>query len=105
PSGDSIEHSTPQTEAIVIDRKVFDAALADRAERAGATVQIGERITSVRVVDDGVWLTTSRERRIAARACVLACGANYALHKRLGLRPPAVHFQAAAITRAAGRPR
>jgi digeranylgeranylglycerophospholipid reductase len=97
PSGDSIEHSTPQTEAIVIDRKVFDAALADRAERAGATVQVGERITSVRVTDDGVWLTTSSERRIAARACVLACGANYALQKKLGLGTPVMHLQSAQI--------
>jgi digeranylgeranylglycerophospholipid reductase len=97
PSGDSIEHSTPQTEAIVIDRKVFDGALADRAERAGATVQVGERITSVRVTDDGVWLTTSGERRVAARACVLACGANYALQKRLGLGTPVMHLQSAQI--------
>lgn len=97
PSGDSIEYSTSQIEAIVIDRKVFDAALGDRAERAGATVQVGERITSVRVTDDGVWLTTSSERRIAARACVLACGANYALQKRLGLGTPVMHLQSAQI--------
>jgi len=97
PSGDSIEYSTPQVEAIVIDRRVFDASLGDRAERAGATLHVGQRIRSVRVTDDGVWLTTSSERRIAARACVLACGANYALQKRLGLGTPVMHLQSAQI--------
>jgi digeranylgeranylglycerophospholipid reductase len=97
PSGASIEYSTPQVEAIVIDRQAFDAALSDRAERAGATVQVGERISNVRVTDDGVWLTTSGERRIAAKACVLACGANYALQKRLGLGTPVMHLQSAQI--------
>lgn len=97
PSGASIEYSTPQVEAIVIDRKAFDAALSDRAERAGATVQVGERISNVRVTDDGVWLTTSSERRIGAKACVLACGANYALQKRLGLGTPVMHLQSAQI--------
>jgi digeranylgeranylglycerophospholipid reductase len=97
PSGESIEYSTPQVEAIVIDRRVFDAALGERAERAGAVLQVGERISGVRVTDDGVWLTTSSEQRIAARACILACGANYALQKRLALGTPMMHLQSAQI--------
>src|SRR5690348_2648817 len=97
PSGESIEYSTPQVEAIVIDRRVFDAALAERAERAGAVLQVGERISGVRVTDDGVWLTTSSEQRIAARTCILACGANYALQKRLALGTPMMHLQSAQI--------
>jgi len=97
PSGASIEHSTPQVEAIVIDRKAFDAALSARAERAGVTVLVGERISGVRVTDNGVWLTTSGGRRSVAKACVLACGANYALQKRLGLGTPIMHLQSAQI--------
>jgi digeranylgeranylglycerophospholipid reductase len=97
PSGGSIEYSTPQIEAIVIDRKVFDAALSDRAEQAGVTVCVGERITDVDVSDDRVTLTTSNERAIEAKACVLACGANYALQKRLGLGTPVMHLQSAQI--------
>src|SRR5262249_2914213 len=97
PAGASIEYSTPETEAIVIDRKVFDAALGDRAVRAGATLQVGERIPTIRVTDDRVWLSTSDERRIGARTCVLACGANYALQKRLGLGTPVMHLQSAQI--------
>src|SRR4051812_48467367 len=97
PSGASIDYSTPQVEALVIDRKAFDVALSQRAERAGATLQVGERITNVRVTDTGVWITTAGERRIAAKACVLACGANYSLQKRLGLGTPVMHLQSAQI--------
>lgn len=97
PSGASIEYSTPQVEAVVIDRKAFDAALCDRATRAGAAVHVGERVTSLRLTDDSVSLTTSSERRISARACVLACGANYAFQKRLGLGTPVMHLQSAQI--------
>src|SRR6476659_5254690 len=47
PAGASIEYSTSQTEAIVIDRRVFDASLSERAQRAGALVQMGERIVDI----------------------------------------------------------
>ena len=102
PSGASIEYSTPDVEAIVIDRRAFDRALSDRAQMAGATVQVGERITDVQVSAAGVTLTTATDRRIVARACVLACGANYSLQKRLGLGFPAMHLQSAQIEVPAG---
>ena len=97
PSGASIAYSTPEVEAIVIDRKAFDLALSDRAEQAGARVHVGERITDVQVSDACTTLTTATERRFNARACVLACGANYALQKRLGLGIPTMHLQSAQI--------
>jgi digeranylgeranylglycerophospholipid reductase len=97
PSGNSIEYSTPQTEAVVIDRRVFDEALSRRAEDAGAVVKVGERITDVRVGDDDVRLVTASGRHVRARACILACGANYALQKRLGLGVPVMHLQSAQI--------
>jgi digeranylgeranylglycerophospholipid reductase len=104
PSGAAIEYSTPQVEAVVIDRKGFDVALSQRAERAGATLQVGERITGIKVTDDGVILTTGSERKLAAKACVLACGANYALQKRLGLGTPVMHLQSAQIEVPASEP-
>ena len=97
PSGTCIEYSTPQTEAIVIDRRAFDASLSERAQRAGAALFVGERVTDVRVTDDQVTLTTAGDERVTARACVLACGANYALQKRLGLSTPIMHLQSAQI--------
>src|SRR5437763_10572977 len=38
PSGGTIAYSTPEVEAIVIDRRIFDHAMSERAERAGASV-------------------------------------------------------------------
>lgn len=97
PSGASIEYSTPQTEAIVIDRRVFDSSLSERAQRAGAVVFVGERIVDVRITEQHVALRTSSNRSLVAFACILACGANYALQKRLGLGRPIMHLQSAQI--------
>jgi geranylgeranyl reductase family protein len=104
PSGDSIEYSTPQTEAIVIDRGAFDLALSRRAESAGAVVRLGDRITDVRVTHDEVRLTTASGTHTTAGACILACGANYALQKRLGLGMPVMHLQSAQIEVPAAEP-
>jgi geranylgeranyl reductase family protein len=97
PSGDSIEYSTAQPEAIVIDRRAFDNALSRRAESAGVTLRVGERITDVRVSHDAVRLTMASGELFTAHACILACGASYALQKRLGLGMPVMHMQSAQI--------
>jgi digeranylgeranylglycerophospholipid reductase len=97
PSGGSIEYSTAQTEAIVIDRPAFDRALSTRAESAGAVISVGERITDVRVLHEEVRLTTARGTHMTVKAAVLACGANYALQKKLGLGMPVMHLQSAQI--------
>src|SRR5581483_3673447 len=41
PSGITVSHSTPTPLAAVIDRGVFDRALADRAAEAGAELRHG----------------------------------------------------------------
>src|SRR5262249_28038035 len=43
PSGASIEYSPPAVEAVVVDRRLLDAVLSDRAVEAGARVQVGVR--------------------------------------------------------------
>src|ERR671922_759756 len=47
PSGRAFEYTTPRTEAVVIDRLVFDRALANAAVRAGASIEQGRRVTAV----------------------------------------------------------
>lgn len=96
PSGTTIEYSTPQVEAIVIDRRVFDRSLCDRAAAAGARVEIGARVTQISVDEAGITVTTDRGAT-RARACILACGANYALQKQLGLGLPSAHLQSAQL--------
>lgn len=93
PSGDTIEHSTPEVEAVVIDRARFDRRLAEDAERAGVRMRRA-RVTSVDVERDGVRLGAA-DGPASARVVVLACGANYALQRRLGLGLPRLMLQSA----------
>jgi digeranylgeranylglycerophospholipid reductase len=104
PAGHSFDYTTATTEAVVIDREVFDNALARRAESAGATVVRGHRVSAVDSTSDAVCLTLSSGEMIRARALVLACGANYAFQRRLGLGMPATFLQSAQLELPADRP-
>jgi len=87
PSGAIISHSTPVPLAAVIDRGVFDRALAARAASAGADVRVGTRVsvvetgpTAVRALVGDDWVN--------ARLLMVACGANYAFRRRFGMGLP-----------------
>ena len=75
-------------ELLAVDRAQFDRSLAEQAQRAGATVRTGARVDEIASDADGVTLL-SGARAIHARACVLACGVSYRLHRQLGLGLPA----------------
>ena len=75
-------------ELLAVDRAQFDRSLAEQAQRAGATVRTGARVDEIASDADGVTLL-SGARAIHARACVLACGVSYRLHRQLGLALPA----------------
>jgi len=96
PSGAEIEYTTPTTEAVVIDRLAFDQMLHDMAGRAGARVVAGSRVTDVEVHDSHVRVSCGAHTT-RARACILACGANYTLQRRLGLGMPGMYLQSAQI--------
>lgn len=97
PSGHSFEYTTATTEAIVIDRAKFDAALASRAELAGATMMRGRRVTAVDQAADAVRVTLADGETVTARAAVLACGANYMFQRRLGFGMPSTFLQSAQL--------
>lgn len=97
PSGRTIEHTTPHVEALAIDRLVFDRVLAAWATRAGASIVVGQRVTEVTVQPGCVRLAFGDGSVRTARACVLACGANYTLQRRLGLGMPSVFVQSAQL--------
>ena len=96
PTGDPVQYSTPAVEAVVIDRMRFDQSLAQKAAAAGVRMTAGQRVTSVDVDHDGVTVTaaTVGAAGIAGdivgrgRVCLLACGASYALQRKLGLGMP-----------------
>jgi digeranylgeranylglycerophospholipid reductase len=97
-SGRSVRVQSDRIAAAVVDRATFDAALADEALAAGARIETGVRVsridreaTAVRaIVGDG-------RRPVEARACVLACGANYRFNRPLGLGVPRVFMQSAQV--------
>jgi digeranylgeranylglycerophospholipid reductase len=93
PSGATVEHSTRRVEAVVVDRICFDRQLAEEATRAGVTVHRA-RVTGLDIDSQGVSLTAGA-LSARARVVVLACGASYALQRRLGLGLPRMMLQSA----------
>jgi digeranylgeranylglycerophospholipid reductase len=103
PAGHSFDYTTATTEAVVIDREVFDAALACRAQSAGAALVRGGRVTNIEHSAEGVTITVADREPVRARAVILACGANYAFQKRLGLGMPSTFLQSAQLELPADR--
>ena len=95
PSGHAFDYTTATTEAVVIDRATFDAALSDRASRAGATLLRGRRVTAIDPGKDAVQITCANGESLAARAVILACGANYTFQRRLGFGMPSTFLHSA----------
>jgi digeranylgeranylglycerophospholipid reductase len=90
PAGHEIVYRTRSVEAVVVDRAAFDERLADAAVRAGAHVVRGARVTGASCGADGVSIEVAGQPSRRARACVLACGGRYALHRQLGLGYPSL---------------
>src|SRR5262245_3242043 len=88
PSGLDVVYNTRTIEAVAIDRVAFDAALAERALRAGVDLRHDCRATNVRIERDGVVVRAAGQPDVRARGCILACGGRYALHRQLGLTVP-----------------
>ena len=97
PAGHSFEYTTGITEAVVIDRAVFDEALGWGATSVGASIVRGRRVINIEVAASSVRLTFAEGESVAARSVILACGANYAFQKRLGLGMPSTFLQSAQL--------
>ena len=98
--GRSIRIDGGHVSAAVVDRGLFDQALARRAADAGAVLACGVRVTDVAIAEDAVRLEATRDgapHRLRGRACVLACGAQYRFNRRLGLGIPRAYLQSAQL--------
>jgi len=104
PNGQSFSFKTDVPEAVVIDRGAFDEAMARRALSDGVTLHAASRIVSVDPGPDHIRVKKADGTEYAARACILACGANYTLHRRLGLGVPSAFMQSAQIEIPVDRP-
>jgi geranylgeranyl reductase family protein len=92
--GSSVTVRSARVNAAVIDRAAFDGALTSQAVGAGAGLCAGWRVERIDVGAAGVAITRAgSSETIEARACVLACGANYRFHAGLGLGRPQAYLQ------------
>lgn len=94
PAGHDITYGSGRVEAVVIDRHTFDQDLCETALSAGVSVEQGARATGVQIDGQGVTVKTLAGE-IRARVAVLACGANYALHRQVGLGMPRMFLHTA----------
>jgi geranylgeranyl reductase family protein len=94
PSGTVVSHSTPKPLATVIDRGVFDRALAVRAKSAGADVRLGTRVSVVETSHVTVRALVGDDW-VSARLLMVACGANYAFQRRVGMGLPRAYLHTA----------
>jgi geranylgeranyl reductase family protein len=103
PAGHQVTYSGPRVEAVVIDREMFDQDLCDSAVGAGVVIETGTRAMALQVDAGGVTVKTAGSE-IRARVAILACGANYALHRRVGLGLPRLFLHTAQLETQAERP-
>ncbi len=96
--GEPVCVSTERIQAAIVDRGPFDAALAVRARDRGAEIRTGARVDTMAVDADGVTVHVRHDAApVRARACVLACGANYRFNRQLGLGVPRAFVQTAQV--------
>lgn len=97
-NGRSVPLRSERVNATVIDRAALDRCLAARASEAGADLRCGARAEGISVTPTGVRIDVrGLATPVAARAVVLACGANYRFHRQLGLGLPEVFLQSAQV--------
>jgi geranylgeranyl reductase family protein len=95
--GTSVAVDAERAKAAVIDRAVFDQALAESSRRAGAELRSGARVRTIAIDGAGATIGVDGAGPIRARACVLACGANYRFNRQLGLGVPRAFVQSAQL--------
>lgn len=102
--GSSVSVDAEKARAVIVDRVVFDRGLAAASRDAGAELRTGTRAQSIIAGADSVSIAVADGAPVAARACVLACGANYRFNRQLGLGVPRVFLQSAQLETPFGGP-
>jgi digeranylgeranylglycerophospholipid reductase len=104
PCGQSVSFTPRAVEAVAVDRLAFDEALFRRARASGAVTTLGRRVENVTVDAHAATLHLRDGGQVRARLCILACGARYAIQRRLGLGLPSAFLQSAQLEVPAGCP-
>jgi len=104
PKGQVIHYRTEKVEAVVVDRCAFDRDLRDLACASGAQIHPGIKAEKIEIHETGVVVHCGEAGRREARACILATGSAYALHRDLDVGFPPVFLNCAQIELPASRP-
>jgi geranylgeranyl reductase family protein len=98
PDGSSVEVDADRVNAAIVDRPLFDQAMAESSRAAGAELRSDARVRTIAISDTGVTVSADGQSApITARACILACGANYRFNRQLGLGVPRAFVQSAQL--------
>lgn len=98
--GSSVGVDASSVCAAVIDRARFDQALADSSRFAGAEIRVASRVRTIAIDGARVSIAVDGDTTpIEARACVIACGANYRFNRQLRLGVPRAFVQSAQLER------
>jgi geranylgeranyl reductase family protein len=95
--GSSVSVDAEKARAVIVDRPVFDQALAAASRAAGAELRAGTRVQRIVPGPRSITVLVDDGAPIEARACVLACGANYRFNRQLGLGVPRAFLQSAQL--------
>jgi geranylgeranyl reductase family protein len=96
PGGHHVTYTSGRVEAVVVDRRRFDRELSVTAQDAGLAVRESARVTGLQIERTGVTVRTA-SGDVRARVAILACGANYALHRQVGLGMPRMFLHTAQV--------
>jgi len=95
--GSTVSVDAERAKAAVVDRALFDQGLAESSRQAGAELRAGARVCSIAVGASSVAIAVEGSGDVEARACVIACGANYRFNRQLGLGVPRTFVQSAQL--------
>jgi geranylgeranyl reductase family protein len=95
--GSRVSVDAEKARAVIVDRAQFDQALADQSRAAGAELRAGSRVQAIAPGPRSVTIRIDGAPPIEARACVLACGANYRFNRQVGFGVPRAFLQSAQL--------
>ena len=95
--GSTVAVDAEKARAVIVDRAIFDQSLAAGSRAAGADLRPGMRVQSIAPGAKSVTIAIDGADPVRARACVIACGANYRFNRQLGLGVPRAYLQSAQL--------
>jgi geranylgeranyl reductase family protein len=97
PGGKIVSYTTDTVQAVVVDRKHFDQTMSVQARNAGVQLVQAYNVQDIRSTGDSICIGGTGLPSIHSRACILACGANYKLQRKLGIGLPPMFLRTAQI--------